>query len=454
MTSPTVSMPQTTGRYLVLLNEDEVDSGIQAMSDRTGISGIARAGDFADNAPNADQVSGAEAVVLDDIGVAIVTLDANQVQSLNVATASSSALIAVEPERVVYALTESHPPFSNMPRPAIPSETASGGSINVSAEYLKGYRDAIVTFVDQLLPGDGKREEVDVEEELTAANTSAVTWGLTRTRTVVSSRSGLGIRVAVLDTGMDLTHPDFAGRVIVSKSFINGEEVQDANGHGTHCIGTACGPLLPPTLPRYGVAYNAEIYAGKVLSNAGGGDDGGILAGINWAIASGCPIISMSLGAPTTPGQTFSRVYENVARRALDRGTLIIAAAGNDSWRQYGVAAPVSHPANCPSIMAVAALDFKLKVATFSNGGINPNGGQIDIAGPGVDVYSTWPMPTRYNTISGTSMATPHVAGIAALYAEATGARGRDLWMKLTQAARRLAQPSTDVGSGLVQAIR
>jgi subtilisin family serine protease len=205
-------------------------------------------------------------------------------------------------------------------------------------------------------------------------------------------------------------------------------------------------------LPRYGIAFEAEIFAGKVLSNQGIGGDGGILAGIQWAITNRCAVISMSLGAPVQAGQSFSRIFEQVAQRALAAGTLIIAAAGNDSRRPQTIA-PVSHPANCPSIMAVGAVDRNFQIAPFSCGGLNPQGGQVDIAGPGVAVRSSWPRPTLYETISGTSMATPHVAGIAALWAQSNASfRGRALMSILTQSARRLPLSGRDVGAGLVQA--
>lgn len=188
---------------------------------------------------------------------------------------------------------------------------------------------------------------------------------------------------------------------------------------------------------------------GKVLSNQGSGSDTSILAGMNWAIANGCRVISMSLGADV---RTVSAAYEAVGRRALAAGTLIVAAAGNNARRSLGNTGFVGIPANSPSIMAVGAVDSRLRIAEFSARSNPVVGGQVDIAAPGVAVYSSWPMPQRYHTISGTSMATPHVAGIAALWSQSTGATGPTLWSALVRAATRLRLPSVDVGAGLAQA--
>lgn len=113
-----------------------------------------------------------------------------------------------------------------------------------------------------------------------ALDEAKLTWGQQATNVAASRFSGQGIRVAVLYTGLDLGHPDLATRPIASQSFVPGEDVQDGHGHGTHCVGTACGPLQPGKLPRYGVAHASEIHVGKVLDNRGSGPDRNILAGI------------------------------------------------------------------------------------------------------------------------------------------------------------------------------
>jgi len=256
--------------------------------------------------------------------------------------------------------------------------------------------------------------------------------------------------VAVLDTGFDLNHPDFVGRPVTAVSFVPGQMAQDGHGHGTHCVGTSCGPLAPQGTRRYGVATAADIFVGKVLSNEGSGTDGGIIAGINWAVTNRCQVISMSLGADI---RQVSEAYEQVGRRALAAGCLIIAAAGNNARRSAGNAGFVGVPANSQSIMAVGALDSELRIADFSaRSKFLSRAGKVDIAGPGVAVFSSWPLPRRYHTISGTSMATPHVAGLAALWSQATGQTGTALWSTVERAARKLDIRESDVGAGLAQA--
>lgn len=448
--------PGLTGRYLVLMRQDAMDAGINALRERAGLN-VTRSADFESGVVDTDALTSGGAIVFDDLAVAVVDTPPEQIRSLSLAANEDNGILAIEPERVVYAIfdraIESSPPMSGAPsygQPMAPApKTLPAGTMPY--DYLRGYRDAVNNLVDHVLgtgnaavAADGTAAAVGPEDKLT--------WGLQATKVSESRYTGKGIRVAVLDTGFDLDHPDFLGRTIVSRSFVPGEAVQDGHGHGTHCIGTACGPKQGGQLPRYGIAYESEIYVGKVLSNRGSGTDSGILAGIQWAIANKCAVISMSLGAPTQVGQAFSQVYEAVAKRALTAGTLIVAAAGNESERP-GTINPVSHPANCPSIMAVAAVDVALRVAGFSCGGLSVQGGQVDIAGPGVAVRSSWPRPQLYNTISGTSMATPHVAGIAALLAEQNpDVRGGSLGWLLLQGARRLELSSQDVGAGLVQA--
>lgn len=190
----------------------------------------------------------------------------------------------------------------------------------------------------------------------------------------------------------------------------------------------------------------------KVLNNRGAGRELDIIAGIEWALDNGCDIISMSLGRATGPQEPFDPLYEDIASQALDAGCLIVAAAGNDSDRRYRYVAPVSSPAYAPSIMAVAAIAADGRVAPYSTGGVGT--GRIDVAAPGSGVFSSVPRPQLYRILSGTSMACPHVAGLAALWAESNPAlRGQRLWDQLVAAAEPLEGQSTiDIGKGLVKA--
>ncbi|CAN5777321.1 hypothetical protein BH18ACT7_BH18ACT7_14190 [soil metagenome] len=394
-----------TGRYLVVLgdelvgDEDAARAALQSLL--TGAQEVVR-------------TRAAEVVLFANLGVAVSAIPPDRLAVV----AADERVLSVEPERVLHALGQ------------------------LSEEYLRGFRDAAVFLHTQA---------IDVAELRPSLfeDTAEVTWGLQATRVPASAETGAGIVVAVLDTGLDLTHPDFAGRDIEARSFVDGETAQDGNGHGTHVTGTACGPLAPAGGRRYGIAHEARILVGKVLDDAGSGTDADILAGISWAISSGARVISMSLGAAVNEGST---AYETVGRRALQAGALIVAAAGNNADRRVGDPGFVGIPANSPSIMAVGAVDNTLDIAFFSARSSELEGGQVDIAGPGVEVYSSWPVPQGYNTISGTSMATPHVAGIAALWSQRTGATGEALWAELVRSAQRLPLPSSDVGAGLVQA--
>lgn len=417
--------PLTTGRLVVVFARGTgVAAQTAALSARAGIDDVASSRDFAGQVVDMDQADHGGGAMFDELGVAVVNADPDQRAALLAQPAGGGPILAVEQELVHHAL-----------------------GFTESGDYARGYRDGVADFAGRIVgtPAGDEGAEQAVPEH---ADTAEFTWGLLATKVATSPWTGRGVRVAVLDTGFDLGHPDFDGRNLNAESFVTGETAQDAHGHGTHCVGTACGSANLTDSPRYGVASASDIYVGKVLGDSGSGTDMGILAGVNWAVANGCQIVSMSLGADV---RTVSRAYEAVGKRALDAGSLIVAAAGNNARRPL-FPGFVGVPANSPSVMAVAAVDSAMRIARFSARSNPVSGGQIDIAGPGVAVLSSWPMPRRHHSIDGTSMATPHVAGIAALWCEATGQTGRDLWLTLTQQAVRLPLRSVDVGDGLVQA--
>lgn len=302
------------------------------------------------------------------------------------------------------------------------------------------------------------------------ADSRVATWGIQAVNVAKSAYTGKGVKLAVLDTGFDFTHPDFAGRTIHRKSFV-GRQAIDKDGHGTHCAGVAVGGNRASAKvnsakgekakagPRYGVASGARLFIGKILDDNGEGSDGTALEGIEWALEKGCRVISMSMGAE--PEAAYSKLFEQVAQTVLAQGCLLIAATGNDSRR--GKMAPVNHPANCPSILAVGALTAGMKVAEFSCGGAAASGrmspfskldwgGQVDLVAPGDGIFSA-KAGGGYGVESGTSMAVPFVSGMAALlWEEFPEAGAWEIWTRLVQRARRLGLPASAVGAGLVYA--
>jgi subtilisin family serine protease len=206
--------------------------------------------------------------------------------------------------------------------------------------------------------------------------------------------SGKGVRIYVIDTGVDAGHPDLAGRVADGWSAIeDGRGTADCNGHGTHVAGTAAGT-------EYGVAKSAVIVPVRVLDCSGAGFASSLIAGINWVVANhpgGAGIINLSVGGPAN--SAVDRAVEDAAARGL----LVVAAAGNDG----GDACAVS-PARAASALTSGATTSNDVRASYSN-----TGGCVDLFAPGSGITSAWPGGSAA-TLSGTSMAAPHVAGIAA----------------------------------------
>jgi subtilisin family serine protease len=285
-------------------------------------------------------------------------------------------------------------------------------------------------------------------------------WGMKAIGMEKALYTGKGVDVCILDTGLEITHPDFASREIEGKSFIEGEDWnKDPNGHGTHCAGVSAGNLRADTGKRYGIAKDCNLKIAKVLSNKGKGTTSSVIDAIDWAISKQFKILSLSLAAPVELNEKPSVLFETVGMRALENNCLIIAAAGNDSSRP-SIPKPVSAPANSPSIMAVAAIDGQMRIAAFSNAGLNPStGGNINVCAPGVDVFSSYPKNTKnknnYYALSGTSMATPHVSGLAALYMEQfPDKNAKEIWEMIETHAKPIeGLKYRDIGSGLIQII-
>ncbi|MHA5050538.1 S8 family serine peptidase [Streptomyces sp. SD15] len=271
---------------------------------------------------------------------------------------------------------------------------------------------------------------------------------------------GKGVKVAVLDTGVDAGHPDLAGKIAESTSFVPDQAVQDGHGHGTHVASTIVGSGAASDGKRKGVAPGAELLVGKVLNNAGQGQSSWIIAGMEWAAHSGAKIVSMSLGGTATgPSDVLS---ETVDELSASTGTLFVIASGNAGPYEQ----TVGTPGIADSALTVGAVDKSDKLASFSSRGPRPGDFAVkpEITAPGVSITAAraagttmgTPVDANYTTANGTSMATPHVAGAAALVAQAhPDWTGEQIKQSLASTAKTNADNSVfEQGDGRVDVVR
>ncbi|MFJ8925408.1 S8 family serine peptidase [Streptomyces sp. NPDC102364] len=267
-----------------------------------------------------------------------------------------------------------------------------------------------------------------------------------------SGLTGKGVKVAVLDTGYDTTHPDLASRVSESKSFIEGQEVADRAGHGTHVTSTVGGSGAASDGKEKGVAPDATLAVGKVLSDEGYGTESQIIAGMEWAAKDiKAKVVSMSLGSDTGSDGT-DPMAQAVNSLTADTGTLFVIAAGN----AYSPGT-IGSPGAADSALTIGAVDADDERASFSSQGprLGDDALKPDLSAPGVDILAARSSLVdgsgSYTTMSGTSMATPHVAGVAALLAQAhpdwTAAQLKNALMS---SSKQLSDSAYAIGSGRV----
>ncbi len=285
-----------------------------------------------------------------------------------------------------------------------------------------------------------KKRPQNVEPEPAPSSGAQETpWGISRVQAPAAWKTsrGKGVKLVVIDTGIDMTHPELSGIIKGGWNAIStAATFNDDNGHGTHCSGTIA--AKDDDQGVVGVAPQIDLYGVKVLDENGSGTFDDVIAGMLWAVENKMEVASMSLGAGRG-----NPALADAVEAMRKGGVILIAAAGNSGGS-------VGYPAAYPGAIAVAASDSKDKLASFSS-----RGSEVAVIAPGVDVKSTY-MGGGYDTLSGTSMATPHVAGLTALYvATHKGATPEMARAALAAASTKIPGiPDIGQGAGLPSAVK
>ena len=294
--------------------------------------------------------------------------------------------------------------------PVLVSYSGDINQVLTKSEILHKYK--VVNAVAARLSGDrinqlSKNPKIKIERDSQVKITDTEldnSWGVKQIGAGIAQAEGItgaGVKVAIIDTGINYTHPELAAVYKGGYDFVNNDaDPMDDNGHGTHVAGIIA--AADNGVGVVGIAPNVELYAIKVMDANGSGSWSVILAGLDWAVANGVQITNNSYG-----GQDYSSIVEAAFQNAWNNGILSIAAAGNsggDSTKDTTL-----YPARYNSVMAVAATDTNKVRTSFSS-----TGPATEISAPGLNINSTW-LGGGYKVLSGTSMASPHVVGVAAL---------------------------------------
>ena len=283
-----------------------------------------------------------------------------------------------------------------------------GGEVRYVYEHaLKGYAGSFSEGQLGALLADGRVASVERDAEMTASTTQGgATWGIDRidqlalplSGSFTYTNTGTAVKAYIVDTGIRFSHSEFGGRAINGFDSVDGGTADDCHGHGTHVAGTVGGGI-------YGVAKGVTLVAVRVLNCSGSGTTAGVIAGVDWVTGNHAPgqpaVANMSLGGSR------SNSLDNAVRNSIADGVSYAIAAGNSNRNACNFS-----PARVAEAMTIGATDQTDQRASFSN-----RGDCVDWFAPGVGITSAWySSTTATNTISGTSMATPHTAGVAALY--------------------------------------
>ena len=339
-----------------------------------------------------------------------------------------------QPERVKVLIA-----FGRQPGPAEEALVRGmGGSVKYTYHLVPAIAATLPEPAISALAANPRVTRVELDRQMRAMDTELDnTWGVTHIGADAihdGGNRGAGIKIAIIDSGINYNHPDLNDNYKGGDDLVEGDgDPMDVYGHGTHVAGTACAEDNDNGVNDdtgmfgvVGVAPECDLYALRVLDDNGFGDSSDLIAAMEWAVDNGMQVANLSLGWDPNPGDTVKAAFDNA-----DAAGLVIVAAACNNGNRPGKGDNVCYPALYDSVIAVAAVDEDNQRASFSS-----TGDQVELAAPGVSVFSTWNDDTGYyapdpvcRTVdgvqecykygSGTSMASPHVAGTAALILKA-----------------------------------